>query len=212
MVLTLLVTMIVLGVGMTVMWVSSSGMKTSSSITRRQEALYAAESGVARVRSIIAAFDGNYETLLRGCDTAENDPTRGNVLCDPVTNVKLQDVRVVTGQSLGQTRPAPQNGRYTVWIRNDWMAECGSMELSADKVDCDKDGAPDRDQAMFQDDNRRVILRAEGTGRDGLSFVALEVVLVGPPMNSGASSYNQLGFNAQGTHSGGDNTRPTRVE
>jgi hypothetical protein len=207
MVLALLITMIILGVGITVMWVSSSGMKVSGNITRRQEALYTAEAGIERARAIIGAFTGDYDTLLRGCGTPEDDTVKGNVLCDPVSSLKLSGISLIDSSTTSASEAAPAlqaNAKYTVWIRNDWMAECTTDASHASKVDCDQDGtvgSHDKSQAMYHDENRRIILRAEGIGRDGLSYVAVEVVLVGAGAATGAGQYNQLGMNAQGSHS-----------
>ena len=64
-VLTLLVTLVILAVGLTAMWLSSSGMKMSGNLTRRQEALYAAEAGMEHARSVLANTP-IWDNLLNG--------------------------------------------------------------------------------------------------------------------------------------------------
>lgn len=180
--MALLVTLIILGIGLTAMWLSSSGTQVAGNITRKQEALYAAETGIARARAVLSS-NGDWTALLgsaggAGCTpAATKDSTRhGNVLCDSaVGNIPLQDVRVIEAGSATAGVTNLANVRYTVWIRND------PQEINLG----DAGGfAPDGGGALagpYTDLDQRVIVRAEGVARDGLSIVVLEAVISRAP-------------------------------
>lgn len=76
------------------------------------------------------------------------------------------------------------NLTFTVFIRND-QAEIDNNPTTGQVTDI----------------NRRVVLRAEGLGRDGLSYFAIETVVNASAPVATESSYNQIGGNAQGTNS-----------
>lgn len=207
-VLALLLALILLGLGLTVMWVASSGVRTSANINRRQEAMYAAEAGVERARGLLAAPGSNWTALLAGCGCAQLDRRRGHILCDP-NRYCLKDVPVV--ESSSQSWPAqrhrdPSLGsyQYTIWIRNDWMEECDSPEADLSLVDCDGDGSPgtlaDLAAAM-RDNNGRVLVLVEGRARDGLSTVKLEVSFARQPAGTpaGGGYESQKGLGGQGS-------------
>jgi Tfp pilus assembly protein PilX len=206
-VLTLLVTMIILGIGLTVMWVASSSMKMSGNLTRRQEAFNAAEAGIERARSILMspAFKNDWNPLLAGCGSALDSDLVGRILCDGAT--ALANVHFIAGATAGKTNSELQKVNYTVWIRNDWASECVNVSGGASKVDCNGDGTEETDVKKLKslpnvDSNRRVIVRSQGVGRDGISIVTLEVIVAGTVLPSGGSSYIQAGINAQGSSSG----------
>jgi hypothetical protein len=217
MVLVLLVTMVILGIGLTVMWVGSSGMKVSTNITRRQEALYAAEAGIEQARAVLNSVgtSGSWQPFLAGTNcgtappTAPHDPDgKGNVLCSSA-GVMYYNYLPTTGFTNTPTK-APGFGqmRYTVYIRNDVESECDQQPGHPSKLDCDGDQvygtAADKQGATagITDNNRRVIIRSEGVARDGLSQVNLEVTISGVPAATAGSSYSQAGMNAQGSNSG----------
>jgi len=169
-VLALLVTMVILGVGLTAIMLSSSGMKVSGNIARRQEALGAAETGLERALGVLRSFTGDWDPLLArtnasypcGTPSLPADPIKGEILCDGAEALENRSV-------LGNLPPAgtsgtPQewqrfkdNQTYTVYIRND-------------PLDMPAANPPD-------DNDRRVVIRAEGRGRDGLSFFAIEAMV-----------------------------------
>lgn len=215
--IALLVTLIVLGIGLTAMWLASSGTRISGNLTRRQEALYAAETGIERAQALLRAR-ADWATLLRGGDGSLCTPTvtsyvpgKGLVLCDGAT--PLENVFFVTGSSAASSDPRTaqmaHNLRYTVYVRNDdveyqWCN--GTNEpgepAGADTGDCDGDGsggtAADLDLQRFGDHDRRVVLRAEGVGRDGLSQLAIEATVGAAVTAPVRASYGQKGGSGQG--------------
>ncbi len=206
MVLAMLVTLVILGIGITVMWVSTSGMKVSTNITRRQEALYAAEVGIERARAMLMA-NTNWTNLLKGtsCTVALPvfDDYKGLPLC--VGTDILRNLGVTAGYAgpASGADPVAQRMVYSVWIRNDWMVECDDKASKAKSVACGKSGKTKGDlDTINTDNNGRVIVRSEGLGRDGLSYVAIEAVISRGVEGTLAKSYTQAGINAQGTNSG----------
>lgn len=197
-VLALLVTLIILGVGLTVLWVSSSGTKITSNITRRQEAIYAAEAGLERARRFLDTYnlDWSFLTLSvanggNGCGAdAYDSATKGRILCDGPT--PLRDVSVIAGSQISSDGGASQNFAgmsnisYTIYIRNDDAEAAANIPLGKDP--------------QF-DNDRRVILRIEGLGRDHLSYYALEAVMATPPQALPENYISQHGGNAQNTNS-----------
>jgi Tfp pilus assembly protein PilX len=217
-VLALLVTLIILGIGLTVMWVASSGSKMSGNITRRQEALYSAEAGIERARALLYASPNSWGDFLKGCTSAtRNIDDVGVVMCDaPNTGATpLQWTLVIGGTTTTATETQKFGGanmdklQYTVWIRNDWGSE-GCLQVTKSKWDCDDppDGVGETKTNDIKgtntkfEKNGRVIIRSEGIGRDGLSTVTLEVIVTKPGSAAAASSYSQAGLNAQGSNSG----------
>ncbi len=183
-VLTLLVTLVILAIGLTAMWLSSSGMKMSGNLTRRQEALYAAEAGMDHARSILASTI-TWNNLLAGCGSSLDDTGpggRGVVLCDGSPGVPLGNYLIGTGAT---TTPARVRGlgkiTYTVFIRND-DAEAATT-------------------GFYTDADSRLVVRAEGTGRDGLSFFAIEAIMSKASSLPDEDNYSQLGGSAQNQNS-----------
>jgi hypothetical protein len=233
-VLALLVTLIVLGIGLTVMWVASSGQKISGNITRRQEALYAAEAGVEYARTVLndpanANWTNTFLTVA-SCGATRDylDLTEaasyGRVLC--VSGTPIQDTPLISGantQSALASTPGGQQAvdglKYTVWIRNDWASEgCVAASGTPSKIDCGDPGAgtyPNGtggeagDIALMNNDrNGRVIIRSEGIARDRTSRVTVEVIVTRPGGLTTASEYTQAGLNAQGSNSGKASVAP----
>jgi hypothetical protein len=193
-VLALLITLVILGVGLTAMFLSSSGMKVSGNISRRQEALSATEAGVERALALVKTV-ADWDTLLDGStcngtigagdhDIPAGAPgpantAKGAILCDPNNGgVPLKDVPVYEGGSTVATAvPDLKNVRYTVYVRND-NPEVRTMSNN-----------------WLDDEDMRVVLRVEGTARDNLSFFAVEVVAA-VPQGGGAQNpcpYGQAG-------------------
>jgi len=170
-VLAMLVTIVILGVGLTAIMLSSSGMKVSGNIVRRQEALAVADTGIMRGLTILRAnATTDWDCLLGSpsCTSLPCSPTipydaqKGYVLCDNAT--PLENERLIssvptnlTGNSAADTSYG-ENLTYTVYIRND------PTEIVTRGT-------------AFDDEDKRVILRSEGRGRDGLSFFGIEAVV-----------------------------------
>jgi Tfp pilus assembly protein PilX len=176
-VLALLVSLLLAGLGLATMWTATQNTKVSGNLTRRGEAFNAALSGLERARAILAGTTASWDPLLAGCG-GPTDTTRGVLLCAGGT--PLQDVQVVDASTTSATVAAGLgNVTYTIWIRND---------------DQEGMGNPDNDD--------RVIVRSEGTGRDGISFVALEGVLAkGAQAGLQEGAYSQSGMSSTGSNS-----------
>jgi len=195
-VLALLVTLLILGVGLTAMYLSSSGMKVSGNLTRRQEALSASETGMERALAVLNNVDpANWSSLLppNQCGATQDElpssqynteKRKGVVLCD--NGVPLENVSVLEGSSttLGTSgAPAMENLRYTVYIRNDDGEAALLWPTSSPNT-----------AAWETDNDNRVVLRVEGWARDSLSFFAVEaVIVVPPPLDQDPCPYGQAG-------------------
>lgn len=191
-VLAMLVTLVILGVGMTAIYLSSSGMKISGNISRRQEALGAAETGLDRAQMLFAdKGDQDWDKYLKA-DACGGSPFvngKGRLLCDDTgTPVLLKDIQVVT--NVPDDLPASYGNflRYTVYIRND------QNETLARGNDDDED--------------KRIVVRAEGIGRDGISYFAIEAGIISTSPSAGA-----LGYTGQsgGGPSGGNSFTGTTI-
>jgi hypothetical protein len=196
MVLALLVTLLILGIGLTAMYLSSAGMKVSGNITRRQEAMAASESGIERALAVLNTVGPDaWSTLLPAgqCGaTLDDQPIsqdnaekkKGVVLCDagvPLENVSLLESSSTT--IAAGAAPAMQNLTYTVFIRNDDGEAFSLWDNSTPKT-----------LAWETDNDKRVVLRVEGTARDSLSFFAVEAVIVVPAaLNQQPCPYGQAG-------------------
>ena len=187
-ILTLLVTLVILAVGLTAMWISSSGMKMSGNLTRRQEALYASEAGMEHARSILANTI-KWDDLLNGCSGHSMNDTgpggRGVILCEGgITGTPLANYLIASGASMtsGKVRGL-NNITYTVYIRND-AAEAADLTIG-----------------LYNDEDSRIVVRAEGTGRDGLSFFAIEAIMSKASSLPDEDNYSQLGGSAQNQNS-----------
>ncbi len=171
-VLVLLVSLLLLALGLTAMWVSSSGVRVTANLARRQEALAAAEVGIERARSVLAGAgdwnpllgDASSSVLCATSPVTPRDVKKGNILCDG--GRPLKDIPVIESAS-STTAAAPElaSYKYTVWIRND------PVETAINSAE----------MGPFLDRDRQVILVAEGQGRDGLSYVAIEVTVMLSP-------------------------------
>ena len=116
------------------------------------------------------------------CSATKDEPNgRGNILCDGTT--ALESVKVIETEAVSATGAGLAGIRYTVYIRND------PAEVAAG--------------SKFTDNDRRVVVRAEGVGRSGQGAVALEATLVAGASTSGnGGTYSQAGQNAAGSNSG----------
>jgi hypothetical protein len=198
MVLALLVTMLILGVGLTAMYLSSSAMKVSGNITRRQEAMSASETGVERGLAVLNNIGPDaWSTLLppgKCGATLDDQPVlrinklpdkkKGVVLCD--NGVALEGISLLEDSSTTVAlagAPSMANLTYTVFIRNDDAEAYLLWATSSPNV-----------AAWETDIDRRIVLRVEGTARDSLSFFAVEVVVVvPPPRGNDPCPYGQAG-------------------
>lgn len=208
--LALLVTMLILGAGMLALWTTTASTRISSNLTRRQEALYAAESGIQRAQRLLGAVP-NLSLLLEqggGCTPLLDEPLgRGRVLCDGA--IALENVRVIasTTAAAGQVRQSARNPTYTVFVRNDTAeyAWCnGQLDPGESDDDGDCDGSPGAETDLWRatnDQDGRVVVRSEGLAADGVSYVAVEVIVSQAPGELDIPDYSQEGGNPQGNNS-----------
>ncbi|MCB9558403.1 MAG: pilus assembly PilX N-terminal domain-containing protein [Deltaproteobacteria bacterium] len=177
MVVTLMLALVLTGIGITALYTSRAGSTTVTNQTRRNEALWAAQAGIARAREILGKVE-NWNELLSGTGCSGSFVSgKGRELCDD--SAKVQEIRVVPASSAtAGAASGLEQITFTVYIRND-----------------DDEAAVDGEV----DSDRRVIVRSEGRGRGGLAVVSLEAVLNSAFLGAGkAPSYSQVGLGAGG--------------
>jgi len=191
-VLAMLVALVILGVGLSALFLSNSGMRVSGNLSRRQEALGAAETGTERALDILRANATNdWDSLLgdltsaTACTAATGyTAVKGNILCDGTT--PLENVQVVATVPTGLPASYGDYLTYTVYIRND-PTETASSKLGP-----------------FDDEDKRVVIRSEGLGRDGVSFFAIETIIavVFPQDGTGMTSQHLGGPTGSSSYQG----------
>ncbi|MCB9554928.1 MAG: hypothetical protein H6707_02410 [Deltaproteobacteria bacterium] len=204
--MALLVTLLILGLGLTALWLSSNQTRTSGNITRRHEALYSAEAALARARNYLTNNPDQWQAILQGCDPKGTKDGRGVVFC--MGSVPLKNIALLEGQGTSKQVRASQ-AVYTIYVRND-DAEHAHCDGIGDNGDCDGDGDNDSaDQAIRETDNDgRLVLRAEGRGRDGLSYYGIEQVVSRRSEAKGKSQSTQEGGSQFGQYSATVNIAP----
>jgi Tfp pilus assembly protein PilX len=197
-VLAMLVTLLILGLGLTVMWVASSDTRVTVNITRRQEGLFAAEACLNRARAFLNT-EADWQPVLdpaNNCSATKDSPgysgtstgAKGRVLCIPtLSGVALEDVQITTGTTGLSNVTGSGNLRYTLWVRND-----------AAEVEWNNAQSPAR--PVWNELDHRIIVRCEGSGRDALSYFAIEAVIAKAILPVADEGYPQKGG------SGGQNT------
>lgn len=112
----------------------------------------------------------------------------------------MQNIIFVSAPTSGRDDRIGQKMTYTVWVRNDWNTECDTNQSKASKVTCASGVKGDIDD-ISTDHNSRVVLRAEGIGRDGLAYVALEAIVSrGTGIAGGQCMAQEGGCGGQGTN------------
>jgi Tfp pilus assembly protein PilX len=214
-VLALLVSLILLAFGLTVMWVASSAQRASTNISRRQEAMYAAEAGVEQARAILSGLN-DWNGVLGWsspnnwlCACPNSDQLRGCILRDGagtcLQNMQVVDLGSASWAAQNAADPTLKNYSYTIWVRNDWEDECDpttAHPITNCNADCywgDTLTGTGCGYTMH-DINGRIVVLVEGVARDGLSSVRLQIVLARTPaMNTSMGGYEgQKGFSGQG--------------
>jgi len=175
----MLIMIVLLGLGMSGLFLTKSNVQSLTNTNLRNQALYVAEAGLERARDILngpiapdlAALLGGTGHVVNPADEIPNslDSTyglpvgRGAILTD-TSGVPLLRVNYPT--SVAHSEPVPGNpeglanplmGMYTVYIRND-TAECRMGQYTADT-------------------NQAVVVRSEGTAMDGRTTVVLEMTM-----------------------------------
>lgn len=164
------------GLGVTALWLTSGNLQVGTNVNQRMQALYCAEAGIERARSILNTTPApDVDELLKGVANAADDiPSKldanglpvgvGAILVDGSTelsNVAFPPASFKRDKGTATAPVSATMGTYTVWIRND-TAECR--------------------QARFIDDtNGSVVIRSRGLAPDNLTTVVLEVAMGGTP-------------------------------
>jgi Tfp pilus assembly protein PilX len=182
MVLVILATLLITGMGITAMYLSSSAMKVTGNMTRRAEAFSTTESGREHAMAVLHNTP-DWDVLLQGCGHPRDDTTtggRGVVLCEGA--VGLADIPMLAASSQAHASLSGlSNLTYTVFIRNN------DMELSRG--------------LRTDDQDQRVVLRIEGLARDGLSTVIIESPVLSTFIKV-EDPYGEDGGGGQGGNSG----------
>lgn len=92
-VLTLMLTLVILGVGLMAMWMSSSSTKMSANLVRRGEAIEAAKAGLHQAKNLLVNIlqaPGDYQRVLLGQNCGSLTPS-GN-------DVALQEIQANSGK------------------------------------------------------------------------------------------------------------------
>jgi len=207
-VLALLLSMFLVSVGIASLWLSSSGTRIAANLTRRQEAMYSAESGVGRAQMVLGN-SGDWPTLLKGTACgATVDALKGTVLCDGATALVNAPMVGPSSTTAGEA-PSIPDMRYTIYVRNDteeysWCNGVVDPGETADDGDCTGDGSAESDDwRRTEDRDGRVIVRVEGSGRDQISYFGIEATLVrGAGELTGEANYNQEGGDSLGSGGG----------
>jgi hypothetical protein len=164
------------GLGVTALWLTSGNLQVGTNVNQRMQALYCAEAGIERARSILNSNPGpDVAELLKGSGNADDDiPSTLDANGNPVGvgAILLEGSTVLNKVAFPPasfkrdkgTATAPVSatmGTYTVWIRND-TAEC-------------------RQGKYLADGNGSVMIRSRGLAPDNLTTVVLEVAMGGAP-------------------------------
>jgi hypothetical protein len=180
----MLIMLVLLGLGMSGLFLTKSNVQVLTNTNLRNQALYVAEAGLERARDILnGPVAPDLTALLGGTGHIANpgdeipsslDPVyllpvgRGAILTD-TTGVPLYQVNYPT--SISHAAPVPDNphglasplmGRYTVYIRND-VADCRMGRYTID--------------GTAVGGNQAVVIRSEATASDGKTTVVLEMTM-----------------------------------
>jgi hypothetical protein len=189
----MLIMVVLLGMGMTGLFLTKSNVQMLTNTNLRNQALYVAEAGLERARDVLnGPVSPDLPALLGGTGHVANpadeipgslDPVynlpvgRGAILTD-ASGAALFKVNYPTSIFHGEAVPgnpdgvsASLMGSYTVYIRND-TAECRKGKYTID--------------GKAANGNQIVVIRSEGTALDGQTSVALEMT-----MGAGSSGEEQ---------------------
>jgi Tfp pilus assembly protein PilX len=173
-VIVLLIMVVMLGLGMTALWLTSGNLQVGSSMNLRTQALYVAEAGIERARTIInapppapslpallAGSNPSWDNVPTGLDGSGQANGVGAIVVDgavPLRNISFPPASF--GRSAGTLAnpTAATMGTYTVWIRND-LAEV-------------------RQGRYVNDANDTVLVRSQGVANDGRTTVVIEVTMI----------------------------------
>jgi hypothetical protein len=180
----MLIMIVLLGLGMSGLFLTKSNVQMLTNTNLRNQALYVAEAGLERARDILNSPVTPDLTALLGGEghvpfpndeiPTSLDPVtglplgRGAILTD-TSGAALARVNYPTSVSHGEAVPgnpdgisASLMGTYTVYIRND-LAECRQGKFTVD--------------GTAAGGNEVVVIRSEGMAVDGLTTVVLEMTM-----------------------------------
>jgi hypothetical protein len=190
----MLIMVVLLGLGMSGLFLTKSNVQILTNTNLRNQALYVAEAGLERARDILNGPVAPDLTALLGglghmANPADEIPSqidsvyglpvgRGAILTDtagvPLARVNyptsVAHAEAVPGNQAGLSNPLM--GIYTVYIRND-TAECRMGKFTQDGV--------------AVGGNQIVVIRSEGTANDGRTTVVLEMTMGVAPNGGGAA-------------------------
>jgi hypothetical protein len=175
----MLIMIVLLGLGMTGLFLTRSNVQMLANTNLRNQALYVAEAGLERARDILnGPVAPDFTALLGGtghvANTADEIPTtldpvsglpvgRGAILTDTAV-VPLLSVNYPTSIDHGEAVPGNPKGTptdlmgtYTVYIRND--------------------NAESRMGNFVIDTNKVVVIRSEALASDGRTSVVVEMTM-----------------------------------
>jgi len=185
-VVVMLIMIVLLGLGMSGLFLTKSNIQMLTNTNLRNQALYVAEAGLERARDILNnPVEPDLTALLGGAGHAANPADeipstldsiyglpvgRGAILTD-TAGVPLLSVNYPTSVSHGEAVPGNPRvmagslmGIYTVYIRND-IAESRMGKFTID--------------GKAAGGNQVVVVRSEGTASDGRTTVVLEMTMGG---------------------------------
>ncbi len=189
-VVVMLIMVVLLGMGMSGLFLTKSNVQMLTNTNLRNQALYVAEAGLERARDILnGPVTPDLTALLGGAGHVANPEDeipnaldsvyglpvgRGAILTD-TAGVPLFRVNYPTSVSHGEAVPGNPRvmanslmGIYSVYIRND-TAECRMGKFTVDGV--------------AAGGNQVVVVRSEGTASDGRTTVVLEITMGGAASN-----------------------------
>ena len=180
----LLIMIVLLGLGMSGLFLTKSNLRMLTNTNLRNQALYVAEAGLERARDILnGPISPDLTALLGGTGHAAQPGDEIPSSLDSVTGLPIGRGAILTDTSgaplwrinyptsVYHAEPVPGNpdgvssalmGAYTVYIRND-TAECRRGLYT---VDGEAAGG-----------NQVVVIRSEGTALDGRTTVVLEMTM-----------------------------------
>ena len=180
----MLIMIVLLGLGMTGLFLTKSNVQMLTNTNLRNQALYVAEAGLERARDILnGAVSPDLTALLGGTghtanvhdeipntlDSVYGLPIGRGAILTNTAGVPLFRINYPTSVSHGEAVPGnprvvPNSlmGVYTVYIRND-TAECRMGKFTVDGV--------------AAGGNQVVVVRSEGTASDGRTIVVLEMTM-----------------------------------
>jgi hypothetical protein len=182
----MLIMIVLLGLGMSGLFLTNSNVQMVTNTNLRNQALYVAEAGLERARDILnGPVAPDLSALLGGIGHAPNPGDEIPSALDPVTGLPLGRgailadtsgvplVRVNYPTSIFHGEAVPGNpagvsatlmGAYTVYVRND-TAECRTGRFTVD--------------GTAAGGNQVVVIRSEGVALDGRTTVVLEMTMGG---------------------------------